>query len=99
MTIAGPASATDTLDVEVRYWKRYAALTGGTDTNWLLANHFDVYLYGTARACAELIQEWELETKYAENYRTAVDKLARSENRKRYGSMPKQASGSPRTAV
>jgi len=99
ITIAGPASATDTLDLEALYWARFAALTNDTDTNWLLANHFNVYLYATLRAAAELIQEDVLEDRYETKYRLAVDLLNRNEQRKRYGAIPKQAYGSPRGIV
>src|SRR5207249_6114639 len=28
------------------YWQKFAALSGGNPSNWLLADHPDVYLYG-----------------------------------------------------
>lgn len=39
-------------DVQIDYYKAFAALSASGDTNWLLTNHPDVYLFGTlAWAC------------------------------------------------
>lgn len=99
MIIAGPASATDPLDIDVNYLKRFGGMTADADTNWLLQNFFNVYLYATLRAAAEFIQEDTLEDRYAGKFDVAIGKLAKHENRKRFGGAPKQAYGSPRTIV
>jgi len=99
MVIAGAASATDPLDIDVNYIKRFSGMTDDADTNWLLRNFFNVYLYSTLRAAAEFIQEDILEDRYAGKYEQAVGKLAKQENRKRFGGVPKQAYGSPRAIV
>lgn len=99
MIIAGPASATDPLDIDVNYLKRFSGMTNDADTNWLLRNFFNVYLYATLRAAAEFIQEDILEDRYAGKYEMAVGKLAKQENRRRFGGVPKQAYGSPRAIV
>lgn len=99
MTIAGPASVASPLTVKVYYYARLAPLVNGIDTNWVLTNHFDVYLYETLRAAAEYIQEYEIEAKYAANVKINRDQFSKHENRKRYGAVPKQAYGNPRTVV
>jgi hypothetical protein len=99
MTIAAPASASDPLTVVVNYYKRFAALVNDNDTNWLLQNHFNVYLYATLRAAAEYIQEDALEDRFLNKYDGAIGKLTKHENRKRFGVIPKQAYGSPRAIV
>jgi len=99
MTIAGPASATSPLSVVVNYYARFDPLTQDTDTNWLLTNHFDIYLYAVLRAAAEYIQEDMLEDRYNAKFVGAVESLNIHENRKRYGAMPKHASNSPRSIV
>lgn len=100
ITIASPASASTPLDMEVMYWARFPALVNDIDTNWLLANHYDVYLYATLRAAAEYIQEDALEDRYAGKYDRAIEKMAKHENRKRSGgAVPKQAYGNPRAIV
>jgi hypothetical protein len=99
MTIAGPGSVATPVTIKVYYYARLAALVAGIDTNWVLINHFDVYLYETLRTAAEYIQEFEIEAKYASNVKINRDQFSKHENRKRYGAMAKQASGSPRTVV
>jgi hypothetical protein len=100
ITIAGAATAPpDDLDMLVLYWARFAPLVNDPDTNWLLAQHYDVYLYATLRAACEYIQEDILEDRYMGKYDRAVDKLSKHENRKRYGAFPKQSYGSPRAVI
>lgn len=99
IVIAGPASASSPLTLTVDYYARYPALVGSTDTNWLLTNHFDAYLYATTRAAAEFIQEDALEDRFAGKFDKVVEELSRHENRKRWNAAPKQPYGSPRTIV
>jgi len=99
MTIAGAASASTPLSVDVNYYARFAALTADPDTNWLLTNHFDVYLYAVLRAACEYLQEFALEDRYGSKYERVVDRQNRHEQRKRTGMIAKQAYGSPRTVV
>lgn len=99
LTLAGAPSATDPLDVELLYWARFPALVNDADTNWLLANHYDVYLYATLRAAAEYIQEDMLEDRYAGKYERAVALLTKHENRKRFAATPKQSYAGPRAVI
>jgi hypothetical protein len=99
MTIAGPGSVSTPVDVQINYWARFPGLVNDPDTNWLLVNHYDIYLYATLRASCEYIQEDVLEDRYQAKYDMAVEKQNRHENRKRYGAMPKQAYGNPRGVV
>lgn len=99
MIIAGPASASSPLDVEVNYYARFAALVNDPDTNWLLQNHFNVYLFECLMQAAIYIQEGELTAKYAEMCMSLRTRMAKHENRKRFGAMPKQSYGSPRAVV
>lgn len=99
MVIASPASASSPLDVDINYYRRFPALSADTDSNWLLVNHYDIFLYATLRAAAEFIQESELEQNYLVKYLNAIEKQNKHENRKRWGAMPKQAYGNPRGVV
>jgi len=99
LTIAGPASVSTPVVVQINYWARLPALVNDPDTNWLLINHYDVYLYAVLRAAAEYIQEDVLEDRYQAKYISVVTDQTRHENRKRYGAMPKQSYGNPRAVV
>ncbi len=100
MVIASPASSSSPLDVDVNYYRRIPALVNDTDTNWLLQNHYDIYLYATLRAACEYIQEDILEDRYQGKYDLAIEKQQKHENRKRFAMpVPKQAYGNPRGVV
>lgn len=100
ITIANAASVATPLTMNVMYWARFPALAVPTDTNWLLKNHYDIYLYATLRAAAEYIQEDALEDRYGSKYERAIEKMRLHEQRKRFGAMPKQTAGNfPRAIV
>lgn len=101
MVIAGPASASSPLNVDVNYYKRFAALDTGTpmDTNWLLTNHYDVYLYEVLYAAYIYVQEVELASYVFSQCQLLRDTFRQHENRKRWGAEPKQAYGNPRGVV
>ena len=81
MTIAGPASASTPTTVKINYWARLPALVNGTDTNWLLTNHYDIYLYALLRVAAEYVQDDMLEDRFTAKYLDAVEKQSKHENR------------------
>ena len=92
-------TVSDPVDVEILYWARFPALVNDPDTNWLLQNHYDVYLYETLMAAAVYIQETELAMRYRGMCQELRDELRIQENRKRYAAVPKQAYGNPRGVV
>lgn len=101
ITIAGPGTVSDPVDIVLNYYARIAALdtTVPTDTNWLIQNHYDVYLYETLAAACNYIQESELEQKYLGECFRLRDELRKHENRKRWGAEPKVAYGNPRMII
>lgn len=99
ITIAGPASPSSPLELSVLYWARLDPLVESTDTNWLLTNHFPVYLYGCLRAGFESMHDYASSDRFGALYTDAVSRVNGNEMRKRQGSVPKQAYGSPRTIV
>jgi hypothetical protein len=101
MTIAGPASASSPLSVDVNYYRRFPALDTGTptDSNWLLTQHYDVYLYETLHAAAVYLQERELAADYLGLCQGLRNEFKLQENRKRFAAVPKQAYANPRGVV
>lgn len=70
------------------YFKAFDALSAEIDTNWLLTNAYDVYLYGALVSASEYVKEdpsrWE--NRYMQavdrvNYRDQMSKLGASGNR------------------
>ena len=98
MVLSSEAGTNATI-VTVPYWAKQLALSNDTDTNWLLINHFDVYLYSTLASAADWIQEFDLADRYVMKYHEVIEKQNRFENRKRYGTSTKQAYNNPRTPV
>jgi len=98
-TFAPAGNASTPPQIALGYYTRFATLVDGADTNWLLANHYDVYLYAYLRAGAEFIQEDVLEERFAAKFTAMVAALHKSEQRKRqrFGSMV--AYGNPRGVV
>ena len=99
LVLAPEPSASSPSDVEVLYWARFPALVNDPDTNWLLQNYYDVYLWQTLKQAAIFIQESELADTYDTNYQAARENTSRAENRKRYAAGGKQAYGNPRAII
>jgi hypothetical protein len=57
------------------YIKRLDALTADSDTNWLLTNHYDVYLWSCLSVAFGLAQDDEQASKWLSAYTAVKDKL------------------------
>lgn len=78
MIFAPEPSATNPERIRINYYKSFDRLSTGTDTNWLLTNQFDVYLYGSlvhagnyTREPRERIIDWN------NYYKAAVEEVRR----------------------
>ncbi len=81
--LVSPAPGTGTtIELNVTYWQRFAELTALNTTNWLLTNHFDIYLHATLAELYNFLMDTEQELKYRGLYNDAVDELHTSERRK-----------------
>ena len=92
-------TASDPVDIDILYWARFDPLVADTDTNWLLQNHYDVYLYETLYQAAIYIQEVELAESYLAMCKEMRNDFKIQENRKRYTAVPKQSYAHPRGVV
>ena len=78
----GP-SADQTYTLNAGYYARFAALSGDSDTNWLLTNHPGIYLWAACAETAPWMQQdertatWEL--KYAQDKQSLIDSDKASE--------------------
>ena len=77
-----PSSAV-TLDIV--YVKAYAALSADVDTNWVLTNAYDLYLFATLYFAAIYLEDAELETKYSMLYTNIKEALNREQKLSRIG--------------
>ncbi len=82
--ILAPAPTT-TITLDIVYLRAYAALSADTDTNWVMTNAYDVYLWGTLMQAAIYLEDQELETKYMALFSTTVEALNREQKLSRVG--------------
>ena len=66
------------------YVARYAPLAQGADSNWLLREHYDIYLNGLLAEAADHLEDGELAAIYRPKFDQAIFELNRSENRARF---------------
>lgn len=95
IVLAPKPNATATVSLEVLYQSKVPRLVNDTDTNWLLENQLDLYLYGLMKVAAGYIQSPEIEARYDGLFTRAVEQFNRSENMKRNGAMLKRQSRPP----
>lgn len=57
------------------YYQRFAALSGASDTNWLLTYHPGVYLFGSLAEAIPFVSDMEKVAMYESKYQAEVAKL------------------------
>lgn len=74
----------DPITLYVTYWQRFPALTSSApnDTNWLLTNHYDIYLYAALAAAWDFIDETEMVARYSARLDKAIGQLELQETQK-----------------
>jgi hypothetical protein len=76
------------------YSAGFAALTNDSDTNWLLTNAYDVYLYGTLRHTSPYLKEDARVATWNSAYQEAVMSLNKLDNYSRTGGSALKSLGS-----
>jgi len=98
-TWAPAGNASTPTNVELAYFVKWPALVEDVDTNWLLANQYDIYLWAMCHSACVFLQEKELAMDYLGKYEIAKSALALSENRKRFRGQTHKGWNSPRVIV
>ena len=75
------------------YWQKFSALSGGNPSNWVLADHPDVYLYGALLQSAPYLMDDERSAMWANFFATAVEDLLSSEPLPNDGAMLRSDDG------
>lgn len=100
IVIAPEPSVSDPVTLDIVYFARFATLTADSDTNWLLTNNYDIYLYALLMQAAIFIDDAELLARYGGLYENARQSLVDAERRARIPSAGGLFStGSPRAVV
>jgi hypothetical protein len=84
---AGSGSGSYTMD----YYQAFAALSGDSDTNWLLTNVSDAYLFAALLESAPFIADLQMVTGWHGMYKSVVSALNRSTMKPAGGSMQVRA--------
>lgn len=75
-------------DLLLSYYKAFSALTNDSDTNWLLTNAYDTYLYGSLMHAAPYIKEDGRVALWQAGYSGAITKLNKAERRSMFAGSP-----------
>ena len=84
LLIAPAPSADSPANLLLLYVARYAPLSDGVDSNWLLREHYDIYLNGLLTEAGDNLEDTELATLYGPKFDRAIAELNRAENRARF---------------
>lgn len=66
------------------YWQQFTSFIADTDTNWLLTNAPEVYLWAACKHGAEYEKDFEAADRFEQKYQAAVAMLNASEKNMRY---------------
>lgn len=72
-------------DYSLIYTQAFAALSADSDTNWLLTNAPDVYLYGACKHAATYLASQADEVRFTALYNSAISRVNRQEQRAAFG--------------
>lgn len=76
--VAGPGAG-DPITLSTVYWTRYAPLLGAAATNWLLTNHYDIYLNACLMQAWDYVDETELVARYSARLDKGIGQLEEQE--------------------
>lgn len=68
---------TGTPTAKLLYWAAWDALFADEDTNWLLTNHYNIYLYAVLAEGAAYLEDDEQAAKWGSQYAGVAQQLAR----------------------
>lgn len=91
----GPYISGSTIYGKMLYYRRYDALDGDADTNWLLTNHYDIYVKGGNAELKSLIEDDEQFMKWESRFEKAVEEVNSDSRRSRRGQSTKKVSRAP----
>jgi hypothetical protein len=84
ITLAPAPTVGAPITLDIVYLAKFSDLVNPSDTNWLLANAYDIYLWGVLNAAVVFIEDTELQIKYTGLFEAAVEELRTSERRARF---------------
>lgn len=97
--VLAPEPSAVAVVMDIVYFARFADLVADDDTNWLLTNAYDIYLYAILMATGIYLEDDEIEDKYERRLEKALEELRLSERRARFSGSALISTGNPRSTV
>lgn len=88
LLLAPAPTALDPFTADLALYKRFDALAQNDDTNWLLTNHYDLYLHAGCAIAAGRGQDFELVQQSEAAFAAALEQLHESESSQHEGGAP-----------
>lgn len=82
--VFAPYPSSGSYTFKVHYWKKFTALSGDSDTNWLLTNARGLLLYGSLLEAALYLEDDAAATKWGLLYRDLLDRVNKSDRKDRF---------------
>ena len=100
VTLAPEPTVSAPVTLDIVYFKKFDDLEDPSDTNTLLTEHYDIYLWSLLRAAGIFLEDEALEMKYSNLFDRDLADLERSERRNRIPiASGLIATGNPRAVV
>lgn len=82
------ATPDDDFEVQIQYFRKAPALSKTNQTNTILENHFNIYLFGALAEAFDYAQDAEQEQKYRSKFYSAIRGANKADKKGRYGTAP-----------
>lgn len=99
LILAPEPTAENPITLDIVYFSKLSRLVNPTDTNELLTNHYDVYLWAVLMAAGIFLEDEVLEAKYERRFEKSITELIRNERRGRFSGSAMISTGNPRRVV
>jgi len=99
LILAPAPSVASPVTLNIVYFAKFPALVNSSDTNWLLTNAYDVYLWALLFEAFTFLQDVEMASAFSSRFEAAVSELERSEKRARVSGSALMRTGNPRRTV
>ena len=96
LILAPEPTAESPVKLDIVYFAKLPALIGDSDTNLLLTNHYDVYLWAALQAAAIFLEDGELEAAYSNRLAVTLEELTKNERRARFSGSGLRPTGNVR---
>jgi len=96
--VLAPAPSSS-LTVDIVYYKRFTAFSDDSDTNWLLTNHYDIYLFCALKNACIYLQDFEGAEYYEAKLSEKKESLKTAQRGSQFNGSALVSRGSPRAIV